>query len=68
MKRENGHGEMAQWLRVLVTLAEDLDPSIHTCSSQLSAVPVTGDLSPSSGFLGHLCTYPYSHIYININE
>ena len=40
-----GAGEMAQWLRVVAAILEDLGST--PSSSELSVTPVPGDLKPS---------------------
>jgi hypothetical protein len=47
IKRKDGAGEMAHWLRALVALVEDLSlsPKIHG-GSQLSLTPVPGASEP----------------------
>lgn len=51
---------MAQWLKVLTALAEELDsiPSIHVVAFQSSS----GDLAPSSGFCRHHSGMWYTYI------
>jgi hypothetical protein len=50
-----GDGEMAQLVRALVALAEDLGSVLPTSGgSQLPAIPVPGSLMLSSGPQGHL--------------
>ena len=45
-----GAGEIAQWLRTLATLPEDLGLIAGTTGSlQVTVTPVPGDLMPSSG-------------------
>ena len=54
-----GHGEMAQWLRALVALAEDPGSvrSTHMMSHKC-LLPVPGDLMPSSRLFWHrTCTW-----------
>jgi hypothetical protein len=55
----SGAGQMAQWLRALATLPEDLvlTPSSYMVAPIPPAIPVWGNPVPSSGFHGsrHAC-------------
>lgn len=60
--------EMAQWLRVLIALLEDLNPipSTHTSNSQVSVTSVLGDLMLSSGSYGYHTHTWYIDIHAEI--
>ena len=58
---------MAQWLKALAVLPDNLVwlPAPMSNSTQPSVILAPGDLIPSSGLPGHLCTHGiYSYRYI----
>ena len=63
---DSGAGEMAQGLRALAALPEDLSliPSTHMAASKLSATPVPENPTPSSGLLEYKEHHTSKHTYI----